>query len=120
MTVFFPAVVDDDVVEAVLLQEIHTYVISHPIKSIEGATKLRMKLYLTLLFLLSAAELSVALMVGLASSCDCELRLPLALPPFVPSFVVHVEDGMTLLLRILWALLASLAAGEVDERKALG
>ena len=38
MTVFFPAVVDDDVVEAVLLQEIHTYVISYPTKSIEGAT----------------------------------------------------------------------------------
>ena len=80
--------------------------------------------YLTLLFLLSAAELSVALIVGaqcaLVSSCDCEFKLLLALPLLLSSFVVHVEDAMTLLLRILWALLASLAAGEVDDRKALG
>ena len=76
------------------------------------------------MFLLSAAELSVALIVGarfaLVSNCVCELRLLFALLLPLSPFVVHVEDAMTLLLRILWVLLARLAAGEVDDRKALG
>ena len=84
-----------------------------------------------MLFLLSAAELSVALIAGaLVSSCVCEFRPP---PPFAllcpPASVVVVEDAMTLLLKMLLCVLLLASVGfaessagvrEVDDMKALG